>query len=288
MRDSVSACRVVASLGAARHRRAGRHRPGDRVLQLEPGSLLHHARCKPTSPRSTRGQFKGWARTGRSFEAYRPATPGASPVCRFYIPPAQGDSHFYSASPTECAQTKAMFPTFVEESTGGDVHRPAGCHDGRVPGGRHPGLSRVGQPRDSNHRYTVDRQLRQAMVAQGWIAEGYGPDQVIMCAPNSTPPSAVAPPCTGTNPHVAVPGRAARHVRVESESSRGRLPDSARQRRDRQGPDAVRREPRHLLVRRRAAKGRVRLDRGDDGREALHRCRAHGEPALLRSDGRRR
>ena len=33
-----------------------------------------------------------------------------------YIPPAQGDSHFYSASPDECAQTAARFPTFVVES----------------------------------------------------------------------------------------------------------------------------------------------------------------------------
>ena len=39
------------------------------------------------------------------------------PVCRFYIPPAQGDSHFYSASPTGCAQTHSRFPAFIEEST---------------------------------------------------------------------------------------------------------------------------------------------------------------------------
>ena len=41
------------------------------------------------------GKFTGWKRTGRSFEAYDAATGNASPVCRFYIPPAQGDSHFY-------------------------------------------------------------------------------------------------------------------------------------------------------------------------------------------------
>ncbi|MEO9135334.1 MAG: hypothetical protein ABI316_01870, partial [Casimicrobiaceae bacterium] len=38
---------------------------------------------------------------------------------------------------------------------------------------------------DTNHRYTTDPAIRALMVAQGWIAEGYGPDQVIMCAPKT-------------------------------------------------------------------------------------------------------
>ncbi|MFO1324677.1 MAG: hypothetical protein U1F15_11505 [Burkholderiales bacterium] len=151
------------------------------------------------------GQFQGWARTGRSFEAYPQPTGAASPVCRFYIPPAQGDSHFYSASPTECAETKAKFPTFDEESTAVmyvDLPDPA---TGACPAGDIP-VYRVWDNRaDSNHRYTVDRNLRAQMVAKGWVAEGYGPDQVIMCAPSSVPASAVPPPCTGPNPHVAVP-----------------------------------------------------------------------------------
>jgi hypothetical protein len=36
---------------------------------------------------------------------------------------------------------------------------------------------------DSNHRYTIDRQLRDQMVAHGYVAEGYGLDAVGMCAP---------------------------------------------------------------------------------------------------------
>jgi hypothetical protein len=36
---------------------------------------------------------------------------------------------------------------------------------------------------DTNHRYTTDRAARDAMVAAGWIAEGYGNDAVIMCSP---------------------------------------------------------------------------------------------------------
>ena len=35
---------------------------------------------------------------------------------------------------------------------------------------------------DNNHRYTTDRSIRDQMVAAGGIAEGYGPDSVIMCA----------------------------------------------------------------------------------------------------------
>ena len=35
---------------------------------------------------------------------------------------------------------------------------------------------------DSNHRYTTDPAVKAAMVAQGYVAEGYGPDATIMCA----------------------------------------------------------------------------------------------------------
>ena len=36
---------------------------------------------------------------------------------------------------------------------------------------------------DANHRYTIDPAVRDAMVAKGWIAEGDGPDRVVMCVP---------------------------------------------------------------------------------------------------------
>jgi hypothetical protein len=38
------------------------------------------------------------------------------PVCRFYIPPDEGDSHFFSASADECAVVHLRFPEFVLES----------------------------------------------------------------------------------------------------------------------------------------------------------------------------
>jgi len=36
---------------------------------------------------------------------------------------------------------------------------------------------------DSNHRYTTSRALRDQLVANGYVAEGYGNDQVVFCAP---------------------------------------------------------------------------------------------------------
>jgi len=75
------------------------------------------------------------------------------------------------------------FPQFVLES-------PAVMYIGlpnTVTGACMPGWTPVyrvwNQRADSNHRYMTDRALRDAMVAQGYVAEGYGPDAVIMCAP---------------------------------------------------------------------------------------------------------
>ena len=152
------------------------------------------------------GQHTGWTRTGRVFGAYPQATAGASPVCRFYIPPALGDSHFYSASPAECAQTRSTYPAFEEESAAVMYMDLPDAMSGTCPPGDAP-VYRVWDHRvDTNHRYTTDRSIRSQMVALGWIAEGYGPDQVIMCAPPAPSLANVPPPCKGYNPRVAVPG----------------------------------------------------------------------------------
>ena len=130
-----------------------------------------------------RGVHPGWTRTGLGFKAYATAAAGASPVCRFYIPPVFGDSHFYSASPVECAQVRSAYPEFTYESPAvfyialPDL-AAATCPAATVP------VYRVWDDRaDTNHRYTVSLAIRQQMQALGWLAEGYGPDQVIMCAP---------------------------------------------------------------------------------------------------------
>ena len=134
------------------------------------------------------GALKGWSRTSLSFKAYDGPAPGTSPVCRFYIPPAQGDSHFYSASPAECADVRQKFPGFSYEAPSvmyvglPDIGTGA-CAPGTVP------VYRLWNKRaDTNHRYTTDFAVRSTMIAKGYVPEGYGPDGVAMCAASAAEP----------------------------------------------------------------------------------------------------
>jgi Abnormal spindle-like microcephaly-assoc'd, ASPM-SPD-2-Hydin/Repeat of unknown function (DUF5648) len=127
------------------------------------------------------GRFPGWARTGRSFKGYPQPTAGASPVCRFYIPPPQ-DSHFYSASPAECAIVASTYPTLVLESS--DLFYIAlPDANGTCPSGTIAVYRLFNNRADVNHRYTTDAQIKAQMIGEGYIAEGYGPSATIMCAP---------------------------------------------------------------------------------------------------------
>jgi hypothetical protein len=128
------------------------------------------------------GAIKGWTRTGQTFRAYPLPQAGTSPVCRFYLPPINGNSHFYSASPTECADVHRRFPTFDLESSAVMHVALPDVDTGECPVGWAP-VYRVWNARtDSNHRYTTEKSIRDDMVAAGGIAEGYGADMVIMCA----------------------------------------------------------------------------------------------------------
>jgi Repeat of unknown function (DUF5648) len=61
------------------------------------------------------------------------------------------------------------------------VPDPAGnCAAGTQPVYR---LYNNGQGEAPNHRYTTSLAIRSQMLAQGWIAEGYGNVGVIMCSP---------------------------------------------------------------------------------------------------------
>jgi hypothetical protein len=129
------------------------------------------------------GLHAGWTRTGLSFNAYAQPASGASAVCRFYIPPALGDSHFYSASPAECAAVAATYPAFTYESPSVLYIPVPDAVTGACPGGT-TSVFRLWDARaDTNHRYTTSTSVKQAMQAAGWVPEGYGPAQVIMCAP---------------------------------------------------------------------------------------------------------
>lgn len=125
--------------------------------------------------------IRGWQRTGVTFGVYPSAQPGSSPVCRFYIPPAYGESHFFGRGTSECDQTASRNPAFVLESSEFmDVVLPIA---GACPAATRA-LYRVFSNRpDANHRYMVDSAIRDQMVTRGWLAEGDGPDRVAMCSP---------------------------------------------------------------------------------------------------------
>ena len=121
------------------------------------------------------GVHAGWVRTGLSFKAFGNAIAGASPACRFYLPPAYGDSHFYSASAAECAQIAAMYAGFVYETPATFYIGLPDAVSGACPAGWSPVYRLWNNRPDTNHRYTTSATVRQQMLAQGWVGEGYGP-----------------------------------------------------------------------------------------------------------------
>lgn len=140
------------------------------------------------------GVIPGWSRTGESFHVIpastRPTT--ALSVCRFYgLPPAGLNSHFFTASQTECAAVQRLWPTawllettdaFAVPATGAGDGEP--CAQGSIP------LYRLYNNRaDANHRFTISTSVRDQMVAMGWILEGFrgplttGNNIYVMCVP---------------------------------------------------------------------------------------------------------
>jgi hypothetical protein len=129
-----------------------------------------------------------WTRTGSTFKAFTTpqaaavaAKVGTSDICRYYIPPGLGDSHFFGRGTAECNATGAAHPTFVlEDPQFMFMYLPVAgvCPPGTIA------VYRVFSDRaDANHRYMIDRAIRDQMVARGWLAEGDGADLVVMCAP---------------------------------------------------------------------------------------------------------
>lgn len=130
------------------------------------------------------GVIAGWRRTGAAFSARSNAAAGTSPVCRYFLAPVPGGSHFHSADPAECDRVRAAFPAFVLET-------PSAMHvwlpdtlTGACPSpATQDPVYRVWNRRaDTNHRYTRDPAIREAMRAAGGVPEGYGPDGVAWCA----------------------------------------------------------------------------------------------------------
>jgi photosystem II stability/assembly factor-like uncharacterized protein len=133
------------------------------------------------------GAGPGWSATGDSFKAFglSGAPSGTSPVCRFYgsINPGP-NSHFYTASAVECdyvrqlqATTPAGQPKWHYEGLVFASYLPV---NGQCPAQAPVPVYRAFNNRaaqiDSNHRFTTRQSEIQALVAQGWVAEG-----VVMC-----------------------------------------------------------------------------------------------------------
>lgn len=131
------------------------------------------------------GVFRGWERTGQRFLAYSSPVAGANPVCRFYMRPEFGDSHFYSADPAECERVRQLYAReWIYESPAVFYIALPNAVTGACPSGMQS-VWRFFNKRTINHRYTVEVAQRDAMRARPseWVPEGYGADAVIMCSP---------------------------------------------------------------------------------------------------------
>jgi len=133
------------------------------------------------------GAHPGWQRTGQSFLAYRPEQTDfqLSAVQRFYGLPGAGlDSHFFTidyADQFALAYGPISSAWVLENDNAFEIGRPD--QDGRCPSGQIPVYRLWNRRVDSNHRYTINPAIKAQMIERGYVAEGYGPDVVDMCAP---------------------------------------------------------------------------------------------------------
>lgn len=132
------------------------------------------------------GVFPGWVRTGQTLGVVNASAVGAgfSPVCRFYGSPSAGlDSHFYSASPAECAAVLAKWPNaWILEAYNVFQSYLPDLTTGVCPVNLLSVYRLYNNRPDVNHRYTISLTIKQQMVAAGWIPEGYGASATVWCA----------------------------------------------------------------------------------------------------------
>jgi lysyl endopeptidase len=153
------------------------------------------------------GVHPGWVRTGLTFLAYSDPTvapAGVSPVCRFYLLPQFGDSHFYSADPAECAATAAKFAgSWAYESPALFYIELPDRITGACPANTRPVYRFLNLTNQVHHRYTAETDVRNCLYygtnpssdkdvdcapfAGNWLEEGYGtpPNAPVMCSPMS-------------------------------------------------------------------------------------------------------
>ncbi len=151
------------------------------------------------------GAHPGWVRTGLTFLAYSdPAVAplDARPVCRYYVLPQYGDSHFYSADPIECAPN-ATNAAWIQESPALFYIQLPDKITGACPANTRPIFRFLNRSNQIHHRYTAEVDVRNCMYygrnpnsdkdidctayTGNWLEEGYGspPAAPVMCGPAS-------------------------------------------------------------------------------------------------------
>ena len=126
-------------------------------------------------------------RTGEVFYAWldpflAPLT--AKPVCRFYgSAEALIDSHFYSASASECQYVFAHYPGIWSLELAAAFYVLLPDANGQCQGGLLPVYRFFNNRRDANHRHTIDLTVRRAMINRAWVPEGIGSNAVAFCTP---------------------------------------------------------------------------------------------------------
>jgi YVTN family beta-propeller protein len=130
-----------------------------------------------------------WHRTFQFFRVWTKPAAGRLPVSRFFS--TQWDpksSHFYTANADERAKlVNGTIPGWQLEADG-LYYIVLADAAGTCPAGTSPlyRLYNDGQGDAPNHRLTTDRPTRDAMIGQGWVPEGNGPDTVYGCVPRLT------------------------------------------------------------------------------------------------------
>ena len=158
--------------------------PGEtRALEFFNTSLGHYFMAAgPDEIASIRAGNAGpdWIETGHAFKVFnaQPVDLSITPVCRFYGVPAGGpNSHFFTASPSECD---------IVKGSRGWAYEGIGFYilpvppDGQCPAGYlsvNRAYNNDAVHNNSNHRFTTSDSTIREMGDNGWAVEG-----TVMCA----------------------------------------------------------------------------------------------------------
>jgi len=138
------------------------------------------------------GRVPGFLRTGESFLAainwyedpygmLDPPPANLQPVCRLYLPPPDGPEHFYSASADECDSALRNIPGMVLETRQAFLAALPDPATGACAANTVPLFRLWNRAHGVSHRFVARKSTRDALVASGWVSEGWGPDGVAMC-----------------------------------------------------------------------------------------------------------